>query len=269
MRGGFGLPVFALAAALLSLAPLGCTDGTSDEDSEAVEDTEQGDDTGETAVEPEDCDSGTDEDGDGLVDCLDPDCSEACSEICDNGQDDDADGFVDCLDSECSEEPVCLGSYTVTATLSFDSLTLRYGPSVQATYGELGTGSGSGSVVVVGTAGTSEDSDFRCEGNVVAQPVLDEGPFPGFTFQADSCPQCDYGLLFEVAPIWPGSCPVETLPPVLLGVRDGKPGLYSEQDGSWAYLFKGTGTWADDAGDRVIELEDVRQQVDWTWFGDY
>ncbi len=50
------------------------------------------------------CSNGIDDDGDGLVDCDDPDCynSNNCLlEICDNGIDDDGDGLVDCDDTEC------------------------------------------------------------------------------------------------------------------------------------------------------------------------
>ncbi len=51
------------------------------------------------------CDNGIDDDGDGLVDCEDPDCCNSsncnCSEICSNGLDDDGDGLVDCNDPDC------------------------------------------------------------------------------------------------------------------------------------------------------------------------
>lgn len=47
----------------------------------------------------EDCYNGIDDDGDGLVDCDDPDCD--CTEICDNGIDDDGDGLVDAEDPDC------------------------------------------------------------------------------------------------------------------------------------------------------------------------
>ena len=50
----------------------------------------------------EDCGNGIDDDGDGLVDCDDPDCSgNACQEVCDDGKDNDGDGFVDCADTDC------------------------------------------------------------------------------------------------------------------------------------------------------------------------
>lgn len=259
-RGGFGLPVFALAW----LLPLGCSEGEVDSgpvDSAPV-------DTG-TLAQDELCDSGEDEDRDGLIDCADPDCSDACEEICTNEVDDDADGFVDCLDSECAQQPVCLKAYTITATLRFDTLELRYGSGVQAEYGELGTANGSGSVVLKGVANSALDPDFSCEGNLVAQPVADEGPFPAFAFQAESCPECDYGLLFQVSPLWPGTCPVETLPAQLLGVRDGKAELYLEQGGVWTPFYTGTGAWQDEGGDRVVELVEVTQQGEWTWQGDY
>ncbi|MFO0795797.1 MAG: Ig-like domain-containing protein, partial [Candidatus Brocadiaceae bacterium] len=48
------------------------------------------------------CGNGIDDDGDGLIDCDDPDCfSQNCQEICDDGLDNDGDGFVDCADTDC------------------------------------------------------------------------------------------------------------------------------------------------------------------------
>ncbi|MBN93590.1 MAG: hypothetical protein CL928_05870 [Deltaproteobacteria bacterium] len=57
------------------------------------------------------CGSGSDTDGDGLIDCDDPDCStdSGCPEDCSNGVDDDADEALDCFDSECAFEPACSG----------------------------------------------------------------------------------------------------------------------------------------------------------------
>ncbi len=48
------------------------------------------------------CAGTVDEDGDGLVDCDDPDCDGQCPERCDNGRDDDGDGDVDCRDADCT-----------------------------------------------------------------------------------------------------------------------------------------------------------------------
>ncbi len=58
-----------------------------------------------------DCSNGIDDDGDGLVDCDDPDCQNSNSclvEICDNGIDDDGDGFIDCADGECLGITACV-----------------------------------------------------------------------------------------------------------------------------------------------------------------
>jgi len=58
-----------------------------------------------------DCGNGIDDDGDGLIDCEDPDCanSNVCVvEICNNGIDDDGDGFTDCADVECIEITSCI-----------------------------------------------------------------------------------------------------------------------------------------------------------------
>ena len=49
----------------------------------------------------EDCSNVEDDDFDGLVDCLDPDCLGDCPEICSDGEDNDGDFAVDCEDSDC------------------------------------------------------------------------------------------------------------------------------------------------------------------------
>lgn len=56
------------------------------------------------------CDNTLDDDRDGYVDCLDPDCDTfaACHEAnCTNGLDDDHDGTIDCADSDCATNAVC------------------------------------------------------------------------------------------------------------------------------------------------------------------
>ncbi len=79
---------------MLMLLWLACT-STSPEGKPA------GDDSG-TLPRTELCTGGRDEDGDSLVDCADPDCTEACPEVCTGGVDDDADGLVDCDDPDCT-----------------------------------------------------------------------------------------------------------------------------------------------------------------------
>ncbi len=61
------------------------------------------------------CGDGVDNDGDGFVDCRDPDCASSATcaparEVCSNGQDDDGDGLVDCADSDCAADPVACPS---------------------------------------------------------------------------------------------------------------------------------------------------------------
>jgi hypothetical protein len=62
------------------------------------------------------CDDGLDDDGDGRVDCADPDCAGflVCQsdgvEICDNGLDDDEDGKTDCRDNDCAGASACTKS---------------------------------------------------------------------------------------------------------------------------------------------------------------
>ncbi len=71
----------------------------------------------------ESCVGGADEDGDGLIDCDDPDCeSQPCAtgrcvagtcqaweSLCGNGVDDDGDGQIDCADSDCNQRPCQTG----------------------------------------------------------------------------------------------------------------------------------------------------------------
>ena len=63
---------------------------------------------------PEICDNGIDDDGDGLVDCADPDCCGTedcgiCLEVnCDNGIDDDGDGLIDEDDPDCFSDSPCM-----------------------------------------------------------------------------------------------------------------------------------------------------------------
>jgi hypothetical protein len=56
------------------------------------------------------CDNGIDDNGNGLIDCADPECAgdPACArEICDNGIDDNGNGLIDCADPQCQDDPAC------------------------------------------------------------------------------------------------------------------------------------------------------------------
>ena len=59
------------------------------------------------------CNDLVDNDGDGLVDCFDPDCFQfnVCAErgeACEDGIDNDGDGLIDCADSSCDGSAPCL-----------------------------------------------------------------------------------------------------------------------------------------------------------------
>ena len=79
-----------------------------DDDADSLIDCDDPD-CSEAAACREDCDNGVDDDADSLIDCDDPECSDAraCPESCDNGSDDDADGLIDCDDPECSADAAC------------------------------------------------------------------------------------------------------------------------------------------------------------------
>jgi len=53
---------------------------------------------------PEDCTDLVDNDLDGFLDCLDPDCAAnpLCIEVCNDGIDNDTDGAIDCVDGDCA-----------------------------------------------------------------------------------------------------------------------------------------------------------------------
>ncbi len=100
------------------------------------------------------CDDGIDNDGDGLIDCLDvDDCATAANcqipdEICDNDLDDDEDGDVDCDDADCVDDPACergTRMLTVVSTSDLHSHLMGVGPArdyTPLTLDEDGTKSG-------------------------------------------------------------------------------------------------------------------------------
>jgi hypothetical protein len=87
-----------------------CVDGL-DDDGDGLVDCVDPDCLFDPGCPREDCDSGIDDDGDGLVDCADADCesSPTCiAEDCMNGIDDDGNGLVDCFDADCCGDAACL-----------------------------------------------------------------------------------------------------------------------------------------------------------------
>ncbi len=66
-------------------------------------------DGGFWCLDPENCNNGTDDDGDGYKDCLDTDCygNPVCDEHCSDGADNDGNGLTDCDDNACISAPEC------------------------------------------------------------------------------------------------------------------------------------------------------------------
>lgn len=72
-------------------------------------------------TQPEICNDGIDNDGDGLIDCADPDCAQdpACvkgcvptglegkGRTCSDGIDNNCDGLIDCTDPKCAKNKSC------------------------------------------------------------------------------------------------------------------------------------------------------------------
>ncbi|MDY0002813.1 MAG: hypothetical protein RBU30_16060 [Polyangia bacterium] len=75
-------------------------------------------------TDPEICANGMDDDGDGLIDCADPDCAQnpAClpETLCNDGLDNDGDGDMDCADSDCASQSYC-ETIEVTCDDEFDN----------------------------------------------------------------------------------------------------------------------------------------------------
>lgn len=96
-------------------AETNCTDAT-DNDGDGLTDCDDPDCAGDPSCIPvpiESCTDAIDNDADGLTDCDDPDCAAdpACMpvpvEICNDAIDNDMDGAIDCTDADCAGDPAC------------------------------------------------------------------------------------------------------------------------------------------------------------------
>lgn len=92
---------------------LSCNDGLDNDGDGGIDCDDPDCWTDPECLASEDCANGVDDDGDGAADCADPDCASdpACqappAEICDNGRDDDGDNLTDCYDPDCLGAPNC------------------------------------------------------------------------------------------------------------------------------------------------------------------
>ncbi|MEQ9442322.1 MAG: T9SS type A sorting domain-containing protein [Cyclobacteriaceae bacterium] len=100
-----GLSISAIAQ------ELNCYNGI-DDDGDGLVDCFDGDCSGHIVCNIEFiCDDGIDNDGDGLIDCEDPDCPSCATEICNDGIDNDGDGLIDCQDrADCGASLSCTES---------------------------------------------------------------------------------------------------------------------------------------------------------------
>jgi hypothetical protein len=98
-----GLSISAIAQ------ELNCYNGI-DDDGDGLVDCFDGDCSGHIVCNIEFiCDDGIDNDGDGFIDCADqPDCPACVGEICGDGIDNDGDGLIDCQDrDDCGASTLC------------------------------------------------------------------------------------------------------------------------------------------------------------------
>ena len=82
-----------------------------DDDGDGLIDCEDPDCLFDPGCTRENCANGIDDDGDTLIDCADPECladPRCLSEDCVNSVDDDGDGLIDCLDADCCGDLACL-----------------------------------------------------------------------------------------------------------------------------------------------------------------
>ena len=72
----------------------------------------------------ENCTNKVDDDKDAKIDCADDDCKAdpACitKEICNNSKDDDNDTKIDCVDPDCATDPLCIGKENCTNKVDDD-----------------------------------------------------------------------------------------------------------------------------------------------------
>ncbi|MGE3636021.1 MAG: putative metal-binding motif-containing protein, partial [Sandaracinaceae bacterium] len=113
---GFGSSMGTFVLNITRGAPMEVCNNFRDDDGDGLLDCADPDCVGSPLCctpRPEVCTDGADQDCDSLIDCADPDCamSPACCvprpEICSNGVDDDCDFRIDCNDTDCRTNPIC------------------------------------------------------------------------------------------------------------------------------------------------------------------
>ena len=228
-------------------------EGDADADADADTDTDADTDP----VDPEICDNGTDDDGDGKIDCEDDDCVDACVEDCDDGKDNDQDGATDCDDDECAGEAHCgvVWSY---------ELTTEEGEAVVEFYDDPMLWM-EADIRIEGVS--NQGDEVTCHGYFSAGP--DEWDLHGAEYAGGDCNGCDWR--FKLRPktgqdslVWFADCPVDKLPAVYLGFRLGEDEITADLDGAWQTQYTGRSHWYEgwESYGWMFDLEQVQPR---TW----
>ncbi len=200
------------------------TDADADADTDADADADTDADT-DIEVE-DDCTDGADNDGDGLIDCEDDDCVDACMEDCSDKVDNDGDGLVDCDDDECVGDLACDGNYLLELTVRPDQMGLATGRFVTTAWG-YGAVAMIDGIVELQATGYHGAADFTCRGDIYASMDPSGGYYGGYgglTYYSGYLAGAgDYLFTFDPTVAegnlsWRGSCPVTALPPTMLGM---------------------------------------------------
>ena len=229
--------------------------GDADTDADADTDT----DTDTDVVDPEICDNGADDDGDGKIDCEDDDCIDVCIEDCDDGKDNDQDGATDCDDDECSGDDHCVITWDYTLHVQPWETYVAYGPSIGdwTGYGAVAWFKGA---VVLEVESTEGDS-FACEGAFYTGP--DVWDSAGLTYSDGDCGSCDWRFAFEPREDdgslkWWSDCPESTIPATHLGFTADHDKINASWR-TWSNAYRGESEWGE---------EDDRGEFYWGWFWD-
>ncbi len=183
----------------------------------------------------EDCSDGIDNEGDGLTDCEDSDCVDACWEDCTNATDDDADGLVDCDDDECYGQSGCEGPYTVSLTTNISGALLLWGPQIAAWAGDYAGVQLYASVEVYGAPDGWSGTAFSCVGEVLG---FSWAPSYGL-YYAGAGGGVDYYFQWEPdssgrSLSWRGPCLLDSLPSAVLGFHAYQDYISRlDDDGAW------------------------------------
>ncbi|MFT5682022.1 MAG: hypothetical protein ACI8RZ_002940 [Myxococcota bacterium] len=217
------------------------TDADADADADADTDT----DTDTTPPDPEsglpDCNDGTDNDLDGLIDCEDDGCLDVCIEDCTDGTDNDQDAFTDCDDDECYGIEDCGGPYHLMMYTAFDQVAFATGSDLYQLGSSFNTNIAlfsSGEVEVSGTPyGWDGGEDFTCVG--LFQGGYDvSGYNDAFTY-IGPLSDVDYAMGFQPSEAtktltWNTDCPLTAMPYSILGFVVGKYSIFRDNAGTWS-----------------------------------